>query len=352
MAFLHKLVNFLLTTHPPSVQMTQTPLYNYSMVLGEMRMANGTLPAGAGTSREAAAVIQWHPGFCSAVEFELRKNKSALSFQREYPLTKGPLTADLLVVELLDNVQIENEIGRIFRKYNIFEFKSPEDGLSIDDYYKATAYACLFKCSAEQVNGIPASEITLSLVRDTYPREMTGILTQSGARITQKYPGIYDVTQDTAGVGQVLFPTQIVVTRELSGPAHSSLRILTNRAEESDVRRFLGEAMTETEQGDQNNVDSILQVSVSANSRIFEQIRRDSAMCQALRELMKDEIQKDVDAGRAAGRAEGRAEGIQATVEIYREDLGLDDQTIIGKLAARFHLTREQAQEYVLSRAL
>ena len=311
-------------------------------------MSNSPLPAGSDAAREAAAVIQWHPGFCSAVEFELRKNKSALSFIREYQLTKGPLAADLLVIELMDRVQIENEIGKIFRKYNLFEFKSPDDGLSIDDYYKATAYACLFKCSAERVDGKPASEITLSLVRDTFPRAMINALTESGARVTQKYPGIYYVHQDSTGIGQVLFPTQIVVTRELSRPNHSSLRILTNRAEEADVRRFLGEAAAEKEQGDQNNVDSILQVSVSANSKVFEQIRRDSAMCQALRELMKDEIQKDVD----AGIAKGRAEGIKAAIEIYREDLGLDDQTIVGKVAAKFNLSGDQAKEYVFQHAV
>ena len=87
-------------------------------------------------------------------------------------------------------------------------------------------------------------------------------------------------------------------------------------------------------------------------------------MCQALRELMKDEIQKDVEAGilkgraegiatgRAEGIAKGRAEGIQALVDVYRKDLGLDDQTIIGKLADRFHLTGEQAKEFVFPHAV
>ena len=96
-------------------------------------MANDSLHASANTAREAAAVIQWHPGFCSAVEFELRKNKDALSFHRDYTLSKGQLQADLLVIELLEHVAIENEIGKIFRKHNLFEFKSPKDGMSIDD---------------------------------------------------------------------------------------------------------------------------------------------------------------------------------------------------------------------------
>lgn len=41
---------------------------------------------------------------------------------------------DLLIINKLVDVQIENEIGRIFKRYNVVEYKSPEDGLSIDDY--------------------------------------------------------------------------------------------------------------------------------------------------------------------------------------------------------------------------
>ena len=75
-------------------------------------------------------------------------------------------------------------------------------------------------------------------------------------------------------------------------------------------------------------------------------------MCQALRELMKDEIQKDIDEGvargMAKGMAEGTAKGINALVDAYRVDMGLDDQTIIEKIAARFDLTSDQAKSFVL----
>ena len=37
--------------------------------------------------------------------------------------------------------------------------------------------------------------------------------------------------------------------------------------------------------------DAVLQVSVSANRELYEQIREETGMCQALRELMKDEFE-------------------------------------------------------------
>ena len=70
-------------------------------------------------------------------------------------------------------------------------------------------------------------------------------------------------------------------------------------------------------------------------------------MCQALRELMKDEIQKDID----EATANARADGIRTAVDIYRTDLGLDDQAIIGKIIARFGLTNDQAKSYVMPHA-
>ena len=43
------------------------------------------------------------------------------------------------------------------------------------------------------------------------------------------------------------------------------------------------------------NADAILQVSVSANQKLYSKIRGDGIMCEALRELLKDDIDKTVN---------------------------------------------------------
>ena len=43
------------------------------------------------------------------------------------------------------SVPISNEIGTFFRGHNIIEYKSPEDSLNIDVFYKSMAYAGLYK---------------------------------------------------------------------------------------------------------------------------------------------------------------------------------------------------------------
>ena len=236
----------------------------------------------------------WHPAFYGATEWELKKDRDKLVFDTEFQLSKKPLQIDLLVIKKDPTASIENEIGRIFKKHNILEFKGSGDGLTIDDYYKVIGYAALYKSLGKHVNEIPAEEITMTLIREAYPQKLFEMLEQHGVMINKKYEGIYYLG------GNITFDAQIIVTRELNGERHSSLRILSGNALESDVRRFLEEARLAKEPGDLQNIDSVLQVSASANRALYEEVRRDENMCQALRELMKDEITKEVEEATAA----------------------------------------------------
>ena len=235
-----------------------------------------------------AVNIQWHPGFYGAAELEFLSNKGDLEFQREFNLSKEPIRMDLLIIKKLADVRIENELGHIFKKYNVAEFKSPDDALSIDDYYKTVGYACLYKGLGETVDQIPADELTISIFRESYPGEMFEAMKNLGMEIKERYPGIYYISGK-----QALFDTQIVVTKQLDKETHRILRILSKHVREEDVRAFVEKAVQMSEPGDRNNVDAVLQVSVSANKEIFEAIRRcDKVMCEALRELMKEDFEE------------------------------------------------------------
>lgn len=235
--------------------------------------------------------IQWHAAFCAAAELELSANREELEFQREYHLSKKSLQIDLLVVEKRAEVCIENEIGRIFRRHNIIEYKSPGDELSIDDFFKTVGYACIYKGLGETVNQIPAEQLTVSLVREGKPVELIRMLKGYGLEVEKKFDGIYYVEG-------FFFPVQIVVARELDVGKNVSLKILSRNASKEDVSRFIEMAQKLTSQGDRENVDAVLQVSVSANYGLYEEMkRRDPIMCEAMRRLMKDEIQDSKQEG-------------------------------------------------------
>lgn len=232
--------------------------------------------------------ISWHPGFYGAAELEFLSNKGDLEFQREYNLSKEPVRMDLLIIKKLSDVRIENELGHIFKKFNVVEYKNPDDALTIDDYYKTVGYACLYKGLGESVDLIPADELTISIFRESCPREMFKAMKKMGLEIEERYPGIYYISGK-----QALFDTQIVVTKQLEKETHRTLRVLSKHVQEEDVRAFVEKAGKMTEPGDRNNIDAVLQVSVSANREIYEAIRRcDKIMCDALRELMKEDFEE------------------------------------------------------------
>ena len=93
---------------------------------------------------------------------------------------------------------------------------------------------------------------------------------------------------------------------------------------EEDVRGFIKEASRLTEPGDRNNADAVMQASVSANRVLYEKLRRcNPVMCEALRELMKDEIEREIEererkaALQAALQAEQKAKR-ESTIELIK----------------------------------
>jgi hypothetical protein len=128
----------------------------------------------------------------------------------------------------------------------------------------------------------------VSLFREERPEKLFESLIELGAIIEEKFPGIYYVK------GIIVFDTQIIVTKELDSETHSSLRILSRNVKEEDARRFLGETESFDTQGDKENAEAILQVSISTNRGLYEKLKEEFDMCQALQELMKDEIDERV----------------------------------------------------------
>jgi hypothetical protein len=247
--------------------------------------------------------IQWHPGFYGAAELEFIDNRGDLEFTPEYSLSKEPIRMDLLIIKKIGSGKIKNEIGRIFKGFNVLEYKSPDDGLTIDDFFKTIGYACLYKGLGQTADAVPAKELTVSLFREAKPKELFKSLEDLGATITEQFPGIYYVN------GITMLDTQIVVTSRLRKESHSSLRILSKNAHEDDVRNFLENTEKLDTPGDRDNVEAVLQVSVSANKNIYEKIKEEFKMCEALQNLMKDEINAIVAKAEATAEARGVAKG-------------------------------------------
>ena len=273
---------------------------------------------------EEVTSIKWHPGFCSAMELEFSRYKDLLDFNREFPLSKEPLRVDLLMIKKIKDIILDIDIGRLFKTYNIIEYKSPKDGLTIDDYIKTVGYAYLYKGLGATVDAVPLSELTATIVRDTEPTELFKKIKSEGGSIEEKYPGVFYIT------GVVGIPTQFILTSSLSKDFHTCLRVLSNKATEEDIKRFIEMTSEFTEPIDKENADAVMHVSINANREVYNKIREENPfMCQALRELMKDEIQEEIQTAVQKGKKEAIDETQITSIKNLMKKFGMDAKTVM-----------------------
>ncbi len=290
--------------------------------------------------------IQWHPAFCSAMELVLEQDREYLEFIREYNLNTKPLEVDLLVIKKPAEYEVGDVIGRIFKEHNIFEYKSPDDAMNIDTFYKVVAYAALYKASAQHVNEICADSVTITMIREAKPEKLLSYLKKEGFTIRKYTQGIYYIE------GKSYFPTQIVVSKELTDGQHIWLQALTKRLDQANAEKLVHQAQIYKTRKNWGLVDSVLEVSVKANHDLFSKIKEDAKMCEALRELMADELQESVTLGEKRGEKRGeereRIKGLKALVDILKGmhlDFDSAYQSII-KTEAYADVNREQLMEY------
>jgi hypothetical protein len=180
---------------------------------------------------EDSSHIPWHPAFIEAIQLELEDYTDYLEFYPEYQLSSEPLRIDCVVIKKAKEVAIRKNIAAIFRKANLLEYKSPDDYISIADFYKVYGYACLY-ASFEKV---PITSLTVSFVESRYPEKLLNHLENvRGYKVEESSPGIYTVKGD-------IMPIQIIDNRQLSADENLWLRNLSNRLDPVSILRVQDE---------------------------------------------------------------------------------------------------------------
>ena len=246
--------------------------------------------------------LQWHPAFYAGIQIELEAEADLLLFENEHQLGTKPKEIDVLIVKKERDVSIRKNIGRIFRTHNIVEYKSPKDYLSVDDFYKA---------DTAQADSIAIHDITITFVCHRYPRSLMRHLTEErGYEIHREEDGIYYITGDN-------IPIQLILTKELSEEQNLWLKSLTNELEETETAKHLIEQYGKHKGN--NLYKSVMDLIVRANKDKFKEAK---IMCEALEELMEDELEAKRTQGLAEGLALGEALGKAKSIVTLLKDLG------------------------------
>jgi hypothetical protein len=205
--------------------------------------------------------INWHPAFVQALQLELFDYKDVLEFNHEYQLTAAPLQIDLIIIKKPEKLLIDKNIARIFKTWNICEFKSPGDYLSIKDFLKVYAYANLY---AAITPGVDLSGITLTFVENRYPRKLIQYFTKvRHYMVEETWPGIHTVSGD-------FLPIQIIESKKLPEAENLWLKSLTYDLEVETANVILEEGQRRAEE---TPLDAYLDVLTRANPDIFLEVQ-------------------------------------------------------------------------------
>ena len=250
--------------------------------------------------------VEYHYGFYGAIHVEYEPTHIKMEYLQEHELGDEPVRMDMLLLKREKTV-LTDPIGEFFREHNVLEYKSPEDSLSVSDFYKAQGYALLYKGMEASPDEISLDELTVSLFRHAYPREMLRKLKERGLTVVEAHPGVYRIT------GTLSVPTQVVVTSRLPAGQYSAFKALAKNTSKEDIIRLLSLA----DGSDASMIEyvrAVLNVSIVINEETVDEIKEAGIMPEAVRRVFKEEF----EAERKEGRLEGREERSQEVYERMR----------------------------------
>ncbi|MDE6363807.1 MAG: hypothetical protein K2L86_06005 [Lachnospiraceae bacterium] len=228
---------------------------------------------------------------------------------------------DLLVIRKKPGEVIKNEIGAFFLGHNIIEYKSPDDSMNIDTFYKVLSYACLYKADTGAVDEILDTDITVSLIRERKPVKLLGQL-EKKYQVKQGGKGIYRIDG-------MLFPMQVIVTRELEAERHVWLKSLTRNMDIVQAEELLDSF--DRLEAEEARVKAAVVVNLVSdlNSGVFEQIvNGGDRMSEALKRMILPELGelKELLADKDAEIADKDARIADKDAEIADKDAEIADK--------------------------
>lgn len=289
---------------------------------------------------------QWHMAVTPAIKLEFMEYSQILDYIPEHLLNTKALQIDLLVIKKDSDTLIENEIGRIFRHYNIIEYKSPHDKVDINTYFKVYAYASLYKIGEGKTTYEP-EDITITMIRRGKPYKLFRWFRENGCSVKKVYDGVYYI--ESAG----FFKTQVIVAKELDAVHHIWLKALTDDMDRQQAENLIAKSTEMIDRPEAGYVDAVLQIVSKANRKLFEVIKKEERnMYSALVELMQPEIDEAVDKriNEAVNEAVSKAvnEAVkktwdEATNEVTSKVTAKNKLEAIENLIKKLNMTKEEA---------
>ena len=220
------------------------------------------------------------------VEYDLMK--APVTYEQEKELGEDPIRLDFLIIKKEPDAKLNDPIGKFFKAVNLFEYKSPEDGLTIDDFYKAQGYGLIYKGFDRKVNELPINEITLTFVRHTYPRDLIKLLKETGFNVTESHSGIYNVD------GKISIPVQIVVVSRMPDGEYEGLKLLAKGAKAGEIIDYIEKAILSGNENIKENAKAVVGICLNANKELGKELKEANKMDDVIKSFFSKEYEDSI----------------------------------------------------------
>ena len=282
-------------------------------------------------------IIEWHPAFEASIQIEFENEIEKMTFEPEHLLSKQPMRIDELVIKIRGEEKIQKNIGRIFRKHNIIEYKSPDDYLTINDFYKVYGYCCFYQSDTEHVCEIKPEELTITFICNHYPVKMLqSIAEDREIYAVKREEGIYDLLGDP-------FPMQLILIYELTKEKNYWLQSLRSNITDPEEIRNLAEHYEEYQ--DEVLYSDIMNAIVNANWNMFEE-EKAMCKCEALRRLFEPDIQAAAEAAAKNATDNMRKQDISICIGRFRK-MQISRNEVVKIIAEDYSMNEKEAQNCV-----
>lgn len=184
-------------------------------------------------SESKTTFAQWHPPFVNTMRITLQKDEKNMEIQSEYSIQALPSRMDMCITLHNPHIMMHKSIGKIFRKYNLVEYKPQGKSMTFRDYCYMLGNAYLLGARGG-AKAASLEEVSITLVSYNFPRKLFDRLKNRHRSIWKTERGLYYIEGED-------FAVQVIVLNKLDPEEYVWLTSFHRGLSEKEQDRLLEE---------------------------------------------------------------------------------------------------------------
>ena len=245
----------------------------------------------------------YHAAIEAAFKSKYDDEHSSIVTRGEVKIGEEPPILDLLVLKKDEALQLTDEIGSFFKENNVIEVKGVDDGISINDVFKALGYTDMYMAIGRNVDEIPWETVTVTVIQFQYPRAAFKRLQEMGCEIKERIKGCVWEASGPA----INFPFQVVKATEL-GEEWAAICAIAPGASEDMILKLQEEFFLANDARKREHLAIVLKLSALNNGETMKRMKETGKMREEVREAVRYIFSEEIEAEKAKLEKELSAE--------------------------------------------